>query len=253
MGTVSSNWSLLQLLQFFAPRILFSILCGGLIGLERELKNKPAGIEGRVSDAYPIKQPSELAWVKIMIRTLDMLDDTLGAPLPESNWSTLDATRRLWVAGQWAYFTNKRRSQNLSAETREEWSLVFLGLSPVVGAIGLLAYLFFVEDVHTWGHWRHYMIVAMGLLVGLGAIIAGHTEQLAYKAQGRQYDRMALLFERALLLVNRVLKRGLDGAPLTPTEIEQVQRLYVELGSEAMKEHAEWVAIYRQRPIRPAG
>ena len=27
--------------------------------------------------------------------------------------------------------------------------------------------------------------------------------------------------------------------------------LYRELGMEAMKENAEWVAIYRQRPIRP--
>ncbi len=35
----------MQLLQFFGPRILFAILCGGVIGLERELKNKPAGIK----------------------------------------------------------------------------------------------------------------------------------------------------------------------------------------------------------------
>jgi hypothetical protein len=27
--------------------------------------------------------------------------------------------------------------------------------------------------------------------------------------------------------------------------------LYRELGMEAMKEQAEWVAIYRQRPIEP--
>jgi hypothetical protein len=27
--------------------------------------------------------------------------------------------------------------------------------------------------------------------------------------------------------------------------------LYRELGTEAMKENADWVAIYRQRPIRP--
>jgi hypothetical protein len=27
--------------------------------------------------------------------------------------------------------------------------------------------------------------------------------------------------------------------------------LYRELGMEAMKENAEWVAIYRQRPIQP--
>ena len=35
-------------MHFFAPRIFFAILCGGLIGLERELKNKPAGIKTNI-------------------------------------------------------------------------------------------------------------------------------------------------------------------------------------------------------------
>ena len=48
MGSVASNWSFVQLLEFFGPKILFSILCGGLVGLERELKNKPAGIKTNI-------------------------------------------------------------------------------------------------------------------------------------------------------------------------------------------------------------
>ena len=36
-----------------------------------------------------------------------------------------------------------------------------------------------------------------------------------------------------------------------PVEFRHIQALYGELGAEAMKETAEWVAIYRQRPIRP--
>lgn len=45
-GTVS--WSFRELLHFFGPRVFFAILCGGLIGLERELKNKPAGIKTNI-------------------------------------------------------------------------------------------------------------------------------------------------------------------------------------------------------------
>ena len=41
----SSAWTLFQLIQYFGPRVFFAILCGGLIGLERELKNKSAGIK----------------------------------------------------------------------------------------------------------------------------------------------------------------------------------------------------------------
>ena len=48
MDSVSSTWSGLQLVHYFLPKILFSIVCGGLIGLERELKNKPAGIKTNI-------------------------------------------------------------------------------------------------------------------------------------------------------------------------------------------------------------
>lgn len=41
-------WSFFQLIEFFGPKVFFSILCGGLIGLERELKNKSAGIKTNI-------------------------------------------------------------------------------------------------------------------------------------------------------------------------------------------------------------
>jgi hypothetical protein len=31
----------------------------------------------------------------------------------------------------------------------------------------------------------------------------------------------------------------------------RIRDLLYQLGSEAMREHADWVAIYRQRPIQP--
>jgi uncharacterized membrane protein YhiD involved in acid resistance len=46
--TSSAQWTFMQLVTFFAPKIFFSLLCGGLIGLERELKNKPAGIKTNI-------------------------------------------------------------------------------------------------------------------------------------------------------------------------------------------------------------
>jgi hypothetical protein len=212
---------------------------------------KVAHIGKHVARAYPIKQPSELAWVKIAVRTFDMLEDALGVPLTAPDRRALDDIRQLWLVGQWAYFTGKSRQLNLHAEKHEKWSLAALGLSPLVGAIGLGVLFFVVTDEHHRELVRHGMIVVMGVLVGLGAVIAGYTEQLAFKAQGRQYERMSLLFERALLLVNKALDAHPGG--ITQAEIDQIQALYVELGREAMKENAEWVAIYRQRPIRPAG
>ena len=210
-----------------------------------------AHIGNHVASAYPIKQPSELAWVKIVVRTFDMLDDAAGPPLPPADRRSFDDVRRLWIVGQWAYFIRRNRELTLHAEMREEWSLVALGASPFVGAIGLAILYFLIQDTHLRNEARDIMLVAMGLLVGGGAVIAGYTEQLAFKAQGRQYERMYQLFERALLLVNTALNA--DPARAAPADMSQLRDIYIELGREAMKENAEWVAIYRQRPIRPAG
>jgi len=42
------HWSFYELLEFFGSRILFAVLCGGLIGIERELKHKVAGLKTNI-------------------------------------------------------------------------------------------------------------------------------------------------------------------------------------------------------------
>ena len=89
---------------------------------------------------------------------------------------------------------------------------------------------------------QHGFVVVIGLLPGIAAAFGGYVERLAFNAQARQYDRMRMLFGRAHDLLPETIEEST--AALT-------HRLYQELGMEAMKENAEWVAIYRQRPIQP--
>jgi putative Mg2+ transporter-C (MgtC) family protein len=42
------DWAFLDLMHFFLPRVLFAVICGGIIGFERELKNKPAGLKTNI-------------------------------------------------------------------------------------------------------------------------------------------------------------------------------------------------------------
>ena len=42
---IPANWTFSEAFAFFAPRLLAAIFCGGLIGIERELKNKAAGLK----------------------------------------------------------------------------------------------------------------------------------------------------------------------------------------------------------------
>jgi hypothetical protein len=196
---------------------------------------------GVLANAYPIKQPSELAWVKICLRTLELLDRAEGV----ADERVLDPVchgivRRCWVYGQYRFFRRRGFDHNSVAEALETWATIFLMttaflLVPLVlfGAAGKLGKtVFFGIDP----------LVVIGLLPGSAAALTAYSERLALKAQARQYDRMRVLFERAYEL----LPERID-----PGSASLVRAVYRELGIEAMRENAEWVAVYRQRPIQP--
>jgi putative Mg2+ transporter-C (MgtC) family protein len=45
LEAITIGWSYSQTFHFFGPKVFFAILCGGLIGLEREFRDKPAGVK----------------------------------------------------------------------------------------------------------------------------------------------------------------------------------------------------------------
>lgn len=203
-----------------------------------------ANTVGVLANAYPIKQPSELAWVKICLRTLELLDRAEGV----ADERVLDPVchgivRRCWVFGQYMFFRRRGFRHNSVAEMLETWSKILLMataflLVPLLfaafGEVGKRVFLGF--DLHT------VVLLVIGLLPGMAAALTGYSERLALQAQARQYDRMRELFERAYEL----LPERID-----VTTASLVRAVYRELGIEAMRENAEWVAIYRQRPIQP--
>jgi hypothetical protein len=197
-----------------------------------------------IADAYPIKQTSELAWVKLCLRTLELLDPP---EMPAAGERPLAAdaygwARNLWVGGQLDFFFRRGRDHNETAERRERISAILVVVS-IATAFMLFWSAYLNWPFPTHDRWDHRLIVfLMGAMPGCAAAVVGYTEQLALKAQARQYDRMRMLFERAYQLLPD---------SLADTSPAQARALYGELGCEAMKENAEWVAIYRQRPIRP--
>jgi hypothetical protein len=198
---------------------------------------------GTIANAYPIKQPSELAWVKICLRTLERMDKPQGRPGKGIDAAAHAIARRFWVQGQLDYFRKAGSLHNQRAEWIEANSTVLLVLSPFVLVPILLYFMAFPAEHHWLGiDLQHAIFVIIGLLPGVAAAMTGYGERIAFKAHARQYDRMRMLFERAYDLLPEEI--GSDTTALA-------HALYHELGIESMRENAEWVAIYRQRPIQP--
>jgi hypothetical protein len=204
----------------------------------------PPGVHdpGTIADAYPIKQPSELAWVKIALRALELVESGDGSSVK----GQLDATGHAvvlhgWVQGQYAYFRTRGYRLKRHADVMSAHGLVLAASAPFVIVPIVLA---FTSPAPAGAETalRTILLIASGLLPGIGSIINGYSERLALGARARQYDRMRMLFERA--------------SELLPEELESrnavlTRAIYRELGQEAMRESAEWVSTYRQRPIHP--
>ena len=150
---------------------------------------------------------------------------------------------RCWVHGQYMFFRRRGYHHNKVAERLGRIATILL-LGPVILLVSLLlAYVFGIEAPR-WLAFdlRFFVLVFTGLMPGLAAALTGYSERLALDAQARQYDRMRELYERAYELLPETID---------PATAELARALYRELGIEAMKENAEWVSVYRQRPIQP--
>ncbi len=200
---------------------------------------------GALANFYPIKESSELTWIKACLRTIDLWHRTKGpAPKGGMNFEAHNMARRFWVYGQLSYFERQEAKHNRRAEFLESWSLVVLVTTPfllvplLLSAIGSDQYLGSKTTMHD------IFLIATGILPGIAAALTSYSERLALTAQARQYDRMRMLFKRAYDLLPETLDENTE---------HYARSLYRDLGIEAMKESADWMAIYRQRPIQPQG
>lgn len=217
-----------------------------LIGIGRSEVSTGGDLAGRPSSnilmtSYPLKQPNELTWVKTCLRKLDWLRETETVAAAMLDPLAYGIARRYWVYGQFKYFSKQGRRHDRRAERFEGGSIVLLVITAfIVGPALFMSE--FIPRLAVIRSVNWFLVPAIAILPGLAAALASYSERLALNAQARQYDRMRALFGRA----HELLPAAPDSAsaPL-------ISSLFLELGTEAMKENAEWVAIYRQRPMRP--
>jgi hypothetical protein len=200
---------------------------------------KLAGIQG-AADSYPIKMPRELAWVKTCLLMQELHDAVDNAPSASLNGVRYEWIRRIWIEGQAGYFGKKRLDHLDDAEMRIGLSKNILkaAFGVVVVLLGLVLWSASWIGRNSEGH--DLFLFAIGVMPGIAAVFVGHAEKLAFEAMARQYDRMAEVFGRA---------REVLPLTLAQADPDLVCKTLRELGTEAMRENAEWVSIYRQRPI----
>ena len=199
------------------------------------------GTLGAVADAYPMNQANELAWVKIVLRMLELVEAGEPPGEPALDPQAHAIVRYYWVHGQCDFYGRAQQRHVRFAEMLERGAVLFLVVSPFVLVPAVIAFTHPPSGGHP-SFIREFLLLICGLLPGLATVLNGYSEKLALKPQARQYERMRGLFERAFALLPDAI---------APDTAALAQATYMELGREALAENAEWVAIYRQRPVEP--
>ena len=96
-----------------------------------------------------------------------------------------------------------------------------------------------MEDVKDWTI-SSVMLVAVDILIAIGAARAAYVEKRGLSDEMKQYQRMDSLYRRAV---------GVIGQYIEKNDLETAEKLMIDLGREALTENGDWLLLQRSRPL----
>jgi hypothetical protein len=198
------------------------------------------GITASVESFYLRMYQSELQWIRMALRTTDLVDP----PPRDKPLKPMDGACAEWLEGQWRFYKRARvRAAHYSTRTElASRTLLVIGAVCVVLAWAL-------PQGDRWFHSDLYTLISDGfasngqawfaLGAALGAILASYGEKRGFATNAKRYERMFFVFD--------TVKRRL--AQLQPEAAHEAEAIILELGREALVEHADWLLQRRERPL----
>jgi hypothetical protein len=222
-------------------------------GLRVQNAWQSAGLLHRLVDhAYLRMQEGELQWIRIALRFFYLLYCE-GRAEPET--TSLPQTCEEWVRSQWRYYYRASRSQaqlrrrlnRLSTAALAVGVACFVAAAIALARPALLPCALVQADCPSgfapdriFELWQNLLTVPIALAAILGAIFAHYDEKQNLVGNARRYERMFHVFDRA--------RRDLLG--IAKGQPGNSQEIVYELGRAALIEHADWLLMRRDRPMK---
>jgi hypothetical protein len=214
---------------------------------------RAAGLTGRLVDhAYLKMQEGDLQWIRMALRSFYLVACEGAGTQSEPP----DPFARAWVRSQWRYYYAASRAQARSRLLLDRIgrAAVAVGIACTLGSLAVLVadhqwYCALIgngcppEAVLARTHFAIYanlLTVPVALAAVLIALFDSYAERQSLGPNARRYERMFRVFDRA----RRTLLRIAAGKPGDPKSV-----LY-ELGRAALVEHADWLIMRRERPLK---
>lgn len=183
-----------------------------------------AGSDAAVADHYQDRQVGELGWIRLALQSV------APAPGRSASIARIEAVQRTWIRDQASYY---REKQTRNSRMLGRWRLVRDVLVVGGSASGLAAALVPAPTASV-------ILVGAALAQALGALAAGWISRMAFDEEANACRRMARLFDRADTLLTHHLEAG---------DLTTAEEIVVQVGREALAEHADWLMLHRARPV----
>jgi hypothetical protein len=218
-----------------------------------------AGLRDRlVEGSYLQMQQNELQWIRLALRSIYLISN---AGVPKSGDSPNGAVCRSWLEEQRRYYERAARVQEENRQRANRVASILLGIGGALSGIAVAVSLlvgglpstvgFGAFHLHLLPHpwalnlgphkvvtaWLAYLMTVPAALAGIFALLMQfYVQQRGYTENSRRYQRMFVVFDTA----NRRLQERVGDA----------SEVLAELGHEALSEHADWLILHRERPLR---
>jgi hypothetical protein len=208
-----------------------------------------AGLKHRLVDReYLRMQEGELQWIRMALRFFYLIYCEVGL-YPDASHEHLLC--KAWLRSQWRYYYGASRREAACKDVldRITWAAIAVGVTCTAASLIVLyserllpcALFESCPSPSTALYWLTNLVtVPIVMAALLGALFTHYAEKQNLSGNARRYDRMFYVFDRA----RRTLLRYAQGTPGDPQEV-----IY-QLGRAALVEHADWLIMHRDHPMR---
>jgi hypothetical protein len=203
-----------------------------------------AGLTHHFADrAYLRIQEGELQWIRMALRSIYL---TVCAEHECPNASPNHPNTVQWVRSQWRYYFKASRREYAKGRFLARASAIAFGVGLALTILSTLVYL---PKVHI-GWWAvpsglagiilgATLTVPLAMAAMFSALLSHYVERRSIDTNARRYERMFRVFDKARREL--LVERG---------NLHESREILLALGSAALIEHADWLIMRRDRPLK---
>ena len=193
-----------------------------------------AGINKNVSDYILRIHRQDFTWIKYIMSAI------YGVTFNNKNITSESINDLIynWVENQANFFRSsvKKMTKRLGFFNKISNTSFIIGFA-------LLVSIFFFGEYYEKNNFLNFLLVIIGMLVGLFALIKGYTKTKGYQQLLNQYELMNVIYSRAESKAIETETYNLD----TEKKNSYLKELFFVVGKEALIENGNWYLIFKER------